>query len=727
MHGTKSPDVQSNYGTLGTSSTSGMPGSRFGMATWTDNYGNFWLFGGNGKGESSASGYLNDLWKFNPASGLWTWEGGSKKINSSGRYGTKGIASVNNIPGARQNAMYWTDTHGNFWLYGGLGIISTKDKKEEDNNNGGSNSGTGGGGNNGKGKGKDDKNDHDGKKGNHNEGEGHGQDHGGNNIELETSEGLLNDLWMYSPDTHEWTFMKGTDQLNQKGEYGNQSELSGSNEPGGRMMCTGWIDSNGNLWMFGGKGYSSKSEISYLNDVWKYSIASGKWAWMNGSNSNNADAHFGDQGSYGNDNSPGGRHGSTSWTDKNGNLWMFGGGTKADVYNDLWKYDPASNKWAWISGNKNANLPPAFKSAGIPDQNNNPGSRIAASGWADNQGNLWLFGGEGYGTQGTDPLNNLWMYDASSNEWTFIKGEIPGNTDAIFGNKSEASQDNNPAGTADFAKWKDGKGNFWIFGGRSSAGYLNQTWKFFACNGIVTGTISPNAVSLCGGNSQVLTATGGASYTWMLNGEIMNGENNESVTVTQPGTYSVIIDNGGCRGTASNTVVVTNKSSIGIRYPDVLATPDVPVQLKAREIGVAYEWKPAIGLNITSSVIPMVTTSAEREYTVKITTEQGCTITDTVVVKINGDKKVFVPTAFTPNGNGVNDRLRPLGNISTIDYFRVFNRWGALLFQTSESGDGWDGRYKGIMQPSETYTWVLSGKASDGQPLKLSGKTLLIR
>ena len=123
----------------------------------------------------------------------------------------------------------------------------------------------------------------------------------------------------------------------------------------------------------------------------------------------------------------------------------------------------------------------------------------------------------------------------------------------------------------------------------------------------------------------------------------------------------------------------------------------------------------------------MVSTSTQREYTVKITTDQGCIITDTVLVKVGTEKKVVVPSAFTPNGNGINDRLRPLGNIGTIDYFRIYNRWGAMLFETSVMGEGWDGRYRGVLQPAETYTWILSGKTPNGDPVKLSGKTLLIR
>ena len=144
---------------------------------------------------------------------------------------------------------------------------------------------------------------------------------------------------------------------------------------------------------------------------------------------------------------------------------------------------------------------------------------------------------------------------------------------------------------------------------------------------------------------------------------------------------------------------------------------------------MAYEWTPAIGLNNPSSPVPMVSAATDREYVVNITTAQGCIISDTVLVKIGvGERKaVVVPTAFTPDGNGVNDRLRPLGKQLTLDYFRVFNRWGAMLFQTNEWGSGWDGSYKGLAQPSETYTWMLSGKTADGQTLKLSGKTLLIR
>jgi hypothetical protein len=88
-------------------------------ASWTDAAGNLWLFGGQGLGE------FNDLWKYSPSTGEWTWVGGSDVANRLGMYGTQGIDSASSIPGARGIAISWTDTSGNLWLFGGEGYSST--------------------------------------------------------------------------------------------------------------------------------------------------------------------------------------------------------------------------------------------------------------------------------------------------------------------------------------------------------------------------------------------------------------------------------------------------------------------------------------------------------------------------------------------------------------------------------------------------------------------------
>jgi hypothetical protein len=105
------------YGTAGVASASNVPGSRNSSTSWSDSSGNLWLFGG--------SGYFNDLWKFNIAGGTWEWVSGSNTTNVGGIYGTLGVASTGNMPGARATAISWTDPSGNLWMFGGNGYDSS--------------------------------------------------------------------------------------------------------------------------------------------------------------------------------------------------------------------------------------------------------------------------------------------------------------------------------------------------------------------------------------------------------------------------------------------------------------------------------------------------------------------------------------------------------------------------------------------------------------------------
>ncbi|HEY1022214.1 MAG TPA: gliding motility-associated C-terminal domain-containing protein, partial [Flavisolibacter sp.] len=92
------------------------------------------------------------------------------------------------------------------------------------------------------------------------------------------------------------------------------------------------------------------------------------------------------------------------------------------------------------------------------------------------------------------------------------------------------------------------------------------------------------------------------------------------------------------------------------------------------------------------------------------------------------ETNVFVPTAFTPNRNNENDLLRPVFyNIASLGYFKVYNRWGQLVFETNQLGRGWDGTLKGVQQPTETYSWILQCTDNNGNIIKKSGRSLLIR
>jgi gliding motility-associated-like protein len=105
-----------------------------------------------------------------------------------------------------------------------------------------------------------------------------------------------------------------------------------------------------------------------------------------------------------------------------------------------------------------------------------------------------------------------------------------------------------------------------------------------------------------------------------------------------------------------------------------------------------------------------------------------------LLVKINpvdappNNEDIIVPKAWTPNGDGQNDLLRPiLINIKELTYFRIFNRWGELVYETNASGQGWNGIYKGKPQVMDTYTWTAQGIGISGTVIKRTGNSVLLR
>jgi len=336
--------VGGTYGTMGVASPSNYPGSRNSATSWTDGQGNFWLFGGEGFDSTGDDCWLNDLWRY--SSGEWTWMSGPDVcvgLGSPGVYGTQGVAAPGNVPGGRLGANSWTDAQGNLWLFGGQGESST------------------------------------------------------------TGSGALNDLWKYSGG--QWTWMSGSNLINQYGAYGTLGVAASGNVPGARQWAVTWIDKSGNLWLFGGEGNGSPGNGGDLNDLWKYNPGNGQWTWMGGSDIGSQTGIYGTQGVAAPGNIPPGRDNAVAWTDAQGNFWLFGGYafTSLDVLNDLWEY--SGGQWTWVSGSNLPDEPGAYGTKGVSSPSNVPGAREGSVSWIDPSGNLWLFGGEGSGE-----LNDLWVY-----------------------------------------------------------------------------------------------------------------------------------------------------------------------------------------------------------------------------------------------------------------------------------------------------------------------------
>jgi gliding motility-associated-like protein len=156
-----------------------------------------------------------------------------------------------------------------------------------------------------------------------------------------------------------------------------------------------------------------------------------------------------------------------------------------------------------------------------------------------------------------------------------------------------------------------------------------------------------------------------------------------------------------------------------------------PLQLLGRGATI-YEWFPPAFLNADDIVDPIAIFDASVErfsYIMKASTPEGCFAFDTITIRIfKTGPDIFVPTAFTPDANNLNDFFRPIPvGISKIDYFRVFNRWGNLLYSNISLEQGWNGTYKGLPQPPDTYVWMVRGTDFTGKTVVKKGTVQLIR
>jgi gliding motility-associated-like protein len=121
--------------------------------------------------------------------------------------------------------------------------------------------------------------------------------------------------------------------------------------------------------------------------------------------------------------------------------------------------------------------------------------------------------------------------------------------------------------------------------------------------------------------------------------------------------------------------------------------------------------------------------SAGTTYKLIVYNEAGCADSANVKVKVfNTQPSVFVPTAFSPNGDGRNDLLRPIAvGMKQMHFFQVFNRWGQLVFSTVESNQGWDGTISGRLQDPGMFIWMVKATDYTGGAFFRKGTVMLVR
>jgi large repetitive protein len=186
----------------------------------------------------------------------------------------------------------------------------------------------------------------------------------------------------------------------------------------------------------------------------------------------------------------------------------------------------------------------------------------------------------------------------------------------------------------------------------------------------------------------------------------------------------------GCDFKGSSSVnLVVQKIDKAFAGNDTIAVKGVPHVLQGSG-GLNFTWSSPTGINISNpfSQKATITLNDDAQFYLKVTDAIGCEGRDTVFIKVYNGPTYYVPNAFTPNGDGVNDIFRaiPVGMANTV-YFKIFNRNGQLVFETNQYLKGWDGTFNGKQQPNGTYVWIVTGTDRDYKKVEMKGTVNLIR
>jgi gliding motility-associated-like protein len=252
----------------------------------------------------------------------------------------------------------------------------------------------------------------------------------------------------------------------------------------------------------------------------------------------------------------------------------------------------------------------------------------------------------------------------------------------------------------------------------------------------------PNAGAdgfICYGQTYQLQASGGTTYSWTPPAYLDNAQlSNPTSSAPKDMVYTVKIvsDANGCASLVTDDMRLDVTPPIKVKtfpFDTVVYNTDQfqMVAIPSDSDVINYSWTPVIGLSDPTIANPIVTAGNIGDvvqYQVTTSTIAGCKGYGYVTVKVYKGPDFYVPTGFTPNNDGKNDRLIafPVG-IKTLNYFRVYNRWGQLVFSTKALHDGWDGKINGTDQGTGTYVWMVEGVTLDKRVITKRGVATLIR
>jgi len=546
------------YGILNQSHSYNWPGARNGAVTWTYN-GCLYLFGGNSSTGYNGSNNFNDIWKHDPATGLWTWIKGPAGPDKPGNAGTQGIESPDCFPAARSYCNYWVVGNylyiysGDWWRYNFITnnwtYMGGNMSQNPINNSTGpivyGQLGVAAASNN---------------PANRSKAtcwaEGNYLYLFGGMINSENG----NDLWRYDLTTNMWTWIKGSNTFTSFGaSYGVEGTIGIEDAMNRPCVRSGAICTKvGNMvYLYG--GYTGL--VNTASDLWRYNITTNNWTRLSGT-FNLSLPVFGSLNTYNANNKPGSLGSSDIWS-QNGGIFLFGGGygdggPTNNIYNTIWQFDTSLLQWRYINGAGYANPKGRYNYKNVTSSSNQPGARSGSLIWKlDN--NLYFTGGGGLTMSGSATLADFWKYNTNTSLWTWVGGSDNCSFTDMSYQQGVANINNRPAAGNYGARWTVNN-DVYIFSrtfSASNAAYntlpsSDQIWKYSNANNDWTlvrpmtadTTITPIYGTLGLADSQNTPGTRAGEAYWVYNNKLylFGGQSNHYITWTNDYADSLMND-----------------------------------------------------------------------------------------------------------------------------------------------------------------------------------------
>ena len=231
----------------------------------------------------------------------------------------------------------------------------------------------------------------------------------------------------------------------------------------------------------------------------------------------------------------------------------------------------------------------------------------------------------------------------------------------------------------------------------------------------------------CANSIVNLSANGGNQYHWVSKNTLLYPDSNSTTSVIgEKGSamFTVSISKGNCTIIDSGSIAILSQPNI-IHSNDSLIKMGSPTQLFANG-GIKYEWNPSNGLSCTDCSDPIAKLNRNETYTITVTNSEGCSTSTTIELTVEKGG-VYIPTAFSPNGDGENDTLFVRADPNTAINLIIYDRWGEIVFKTKDLKVGWDGTFNGKPMNNACFAYFLQAIFLDESVIEKHGFVTLIR